>query len=272
MIKMIALDLDNTLLTSEKTISKANETVLKELHNKGVKVVLCTGRPINAIWPLIEQLDLLQDEDFTITFNGALVVHNRDKAELAKSGVDKAHWQALHEFAQKIGAPLDILDFEQVYSITDLKHSLYEDQFHGQLKFDHLPFADLDDQKLYSKAVICDRPELLDEYETKFTPELKQSYHIVRSQPHIMEFLAPDMDKVVGLGKLLEHFGWNFSNLMTFGDASNDLGMIEHAKVGVAMANASDEVKNVSDAITLSNDDDGVAAFLKRKDTQALFK
>ena len=54
MIKMIALDMDNTLLNSQKEISPRNEAVLKRLHEQGIKIVLCTGRPINAIWPYIE--------------------------------------------------------------------------------------------------------------------------------------------------------------------------------------------------------------------------
>ena len=65
MIKMIALDLDNTLLNSDKEISARNERVLKALHDRGVHVVLCTGRPINAIWPYIEQLGLTRPDDFT---------------------------------------------------------------------------------------------------------------------------------------------------------------------------------------------------------------
>lgn len=89
---MVALDLDGTLLTSDKTISQGNEQALKAIHDEGVKVVLCTGRPINAIWRFIEQLGLTEDTDYTITFNGALVVHNNDKAELAKSGIQKLIW------------------------------------------------------------------------------------------------------------------------------------------------------------------------------------
>lgn len=58
MIKLVALDLDNTLLTNDKKISKTNEQALKAISAKGVKVVLCTGRPINAIWHYIEQLGL----------------------------------------------------------------------------------------------------------------------------------------------------------------------------------------------------------------------
>ncbi|WP_283679449.1 Cof-type HAD-IIB family hydrolase [Lentilactobacillus sp. Marseille-Q4993] len=272
MIKMIALDLDNTLLTSDKTISKVNESALKKLHEQGIKVVLCTGRPINAIWHFIEQLGLTEAADFTITFNGALVIHNQDKQALAKSGMKKDDLVALHDFAQANDTPLDVLNFEQAYSITDLKKSIYEDQFNGRLHFDHMTFADLPDDQLYSKAILSAVKEELDGYVAKLPDNLYQQYHIVRSQPHILEFLAAGMDKKVGLSHLLDHFGWDFSNLMAFGDAENDHGMIEAAGVGVAMANASDEIKAVANETTLSNDEDGVAAFVEKEATQKLFK
>ena len=85
MIKMVALDLDGTLLTSDKKISQRNEAILKQLHHDGIKIVLCTGRPINAIWKYIEQLGLTNVDDYTITFNGALVIQNVGHAELFRS-------------------------------------------------------------------------------------------------------------------------------------------------------------------------------------------
>lgn len=89
MIKMVALDLDNTLLNSNKEISQRNERVLKQLHQQGIKVVLCTGRPINAIWPYIEQLGLTDPEDYTITFNGGLVINNESREHLFELGMKK---------------------------------------------------------------------------------------------------------------------------------------------------------------------------------------
>ena len=79
---MVALDLDNTLLNSNKEISQRNEHVLKQLHQEGIKVVLCTGRPINAIWPYIEQLGLTDSDDYTVTFNGGLVINNESREHL----------------------------------------------------------------------------------------------------------------------------------------------------------------------------------------------
>ncbi len=67
---------------------------------KGVKVVLCTGRPINAIWHYIEQLGLTNDDDFTITFNGALVINNTSREALAKQGLTKTDLVPLHEFCE----------------------------------------------------------------------------------------------------------------------------------------------------------------------------
>lgn len=263
MIKMVALDLDGTLLTSDKTISKTNEAVLKRIHEAGIKVVLCTGRPINAIWRFIEQLGLTEAGDYTITFNGALVVHNNDKKELAKSGMKKAALVPLHNFVEAQQAPLDVLDFQQVYPLTDLKPSMYKQQFKGNIDFVPKSFDELAVSDAYSKAVVCDQPELLDQYQANIDEQLKRDYHIVRSQPQIMEFLAPQMDKVVGLKALLDHFDMDFSNLMAFGDAENDLGMITHAKIGVVMENGQEPVKQAGDVVTGNNDEDGVAQYVR---------
>jgi len=96
MIKMIALDLDETLLNTDKTISEENAATLRKLHEAGIKVVLCTGRPINAIWGYLEQLGLTTSEDYTITFNGALVIQNATKEALAQSGLSKHDFQPLN--------------------------------------------------------------------------------------------------------------------------------------------------------------------------------
>lgn len=116
----------------------------------------------------------------------------------------------------------------------------------------------------YSKAIVSDQPELLDKYQAAMDDTLRSQYHIVRSQPQIMEFLAPGMDKVVGLKALLDHFDMDFSNLVAFGDAENDLGMIKNAEIGVVMENGQEPVKKAGDVITGNNDEDGVAQFVHK--------
>ena len=125
MIKMIALDLDNTLLDSQKRISERNTKVLRRLHENGIKVVLCTGRPINAIWNYIEQLGLTQDEDFTINFNGGLVVNNVTKKPLFSRGLNADELKLVYDFAHENNYSLDFLYFERVYEIIDMPRSVY---------------------------------------------------------------------------------------------------------------------------------------------------
>ncbi|MCH5462332.1 HAD family phosphatase [Lactobacillus sp. LC28-10] len=261
MIKLVALDLDNTLLTNDKKISQVNELTLKKLATTGVKIVLCTGRPINAIWHYIEQLGLTGADDYTITFNGALVINNTSRDVLAKQGLSKTDLVPLHDFCKANGFPMDILDFEQVYPVTDLVKSIYT--LGGGIKFNPMTFDELPDH-LYAKVVAAQKPAELDQMIAALTPELHEKYHIARSQPHILEFLSPTTDKAAGLHALLQHFGWDESNLMAFGDAENDAGMLKAASVGVAMANAIPEITALTQYHTGTNEEDGVAEFVNQ--------
>ena len=85
MIRLIAIDLDGTLLQDDKTISERNKRVLKEVKRRGMKVVICTGRPLKAIEHILQELQLLDDEDYSITFNGGLVQKNASGEILAKT-------------------------------------------------------------------------------------------------------------------------------------------------------------------------------------------
>lgn len=262
MIKVVALDLDNTLLNSNKEISAQNERVLKQLHAKGIHVVLCTGRPINAIWPLIEQLGLTTPDDYTITFNGGLVINNVSKERLFELGMSRDDLRPLLKFANEEKIPLDILDFDRVYELSDVPRSIYKAVLKN-IEFRDIKGANLPDTT-YSKAIIATPAEKLTPIIKQLPAELKEKYHAVQSQPMIMEFLPPKVNKMVGLQALLKHFGLDFSNLMTFGDADNDFEMIQAAAQGIVMANGLPQVKKVATAITDSNDDDGVATYCEK--------
>ncbi|QZN93533.1 Cof-type HAD-IIB family hydrolase [Limosilactobacillus panis] len=262
MIKMIALDLDNTLLNSNKEISPRNEAVLKKLHQQGIHVVLCTGRPINAIWPYIEQLGLTDSDDYTITFNGGLVINNRTKDHLYEMGMDKHDLAPLLHFVNVHHIPLNVLDFDQVFELNDFPGSIYRSVLKN-IKFRNIKATQLPEET-FSKAVMAISPKKLTPIIKKLPAELKKHYHAVQSQAMIMEFLPIGVNKAAGLKVLLKHFGDGFSNLMSFGDADNDLEMIKAARQGIVMANGLPAVKKVATAITDTNDDDGVATYCER--------
>lgn len=264
MIKMIALDMDNTLLNSQKEISQRNEQVLKRLHKQGIKVVLCTGRPINAIWPYIEQLGLTTADDYTITFNGGLVVNNQTRNALSEHGITKDKLQAVFVFAKQHDFSLDVLDFDRVYEIMDMPRSIYKTILKN-IEFEDADFSDLSgDDHVYAKAIMAIPAEKMSREVLPSVPdELKKQVNVVQSQPMVLEFLPNGVNKSVGLAALLQHYGWGFENLMTFGDADNDYEMIRDADDGVVMANGLASVKKIADHLTAANDEDGVAVYLE---------
>lgn len=261
LIKMVALDLDNTLLNSQKQISPRNTRDLRKLHQQGVKIVLCTGRPINAIWPYIEQLGLTKPGDYTITYNGGLVVNNQSKAVLSHLDFSLSDLQPLFKYFHDHDLPLDLLDFDRVYEITDEPRSIYKTVVKN-IEFVDRSFAKLPNHP-YAKAVLATDPPVVLKVKNNLPASIKKAYHVVQSQAMILEFLPRQVNKAAGLKPLLAHFQMNFDNLMTFGDADNDIEMIQAAGCGVVMANGLPEVKAVANAQTDSNDDDGVATYLE---------
>jgi len=260
MITTIALDLDNTLLTSDKTISPKTEAVLKQLHAAGKRIVLCTGRPIKAIQPFLAQLALDQPNDYAITFNGGLVQQNVTGDVLARNSVTKADIQPLYDYAVANHFPLDVIDLKQVYSLVELGKSPYETFMNGLLPFHDVHFTDLPADDQFGKVVSA--YEDVASIQAHLPQAVTDKFHVVPSRRNLLEYLPAGTDKSAGLKALLAHFGEDFSNLMAFGDEENDLGMLKAAKVGVAMANAIPAVKAATTDATLSNDDDGVAVFL----------
>lgn len=268
MTKLIALDLDNTLLNSQKEISPRNTAALKKLHEEGVKVVLCTGRPINAIWSYIEQLGLTDPDDFTITFNGGLVINNVTKNPLFQLGMAYDKLKMVYDYAKAGHFPMNVLNFSEVFEMTGMDTPSYYSHVIHNIGYHKEAFEKLPKDQLYSKIIMSAQPEVLDRAEQNVPALLKKDYHVTRSQPVVLEFLPPKADKALGLEKLLQHFKMSFADLMTFGDGDNDLGMTRSAVkgqgVGVAMANAIDEMKRVANAHTSTNDDDGVAEYLAK--------
>ncbi|MBM7543896.1 Cof subfamily protein (haloacid dehalogenase superfamily) [Weissella beninensis] len=263
-IKLIGLDLDGTLLTSNKTITAKTTLVLKQLHAKGYHIAIMTGRPIAAIGPFIEQLGLTGPEDYSLTFNGALVLNNVTRKSIAKLTTTKAALAPLHDWLKEHHYPMDILDFDQNWQMAQMgERSVYASIMKAPLLFEYVPFSALPDRHDYAKAVVATTQPRVDQLVDTLPTAIKAQFHIVRSQPQILEFLQPILDKRVGVQALTEYFQLTPENVMVFGDAENDLGMFDYAKYPVAMANGTREAKAAAVYVTpTTNDEDGIANFL----------
>ena len=258
-IKLIALDLDGTLLTSEKKISARNLAALKAAQEQGIKIVLTTGRPLKAMELFLNELGVANQEDeYTITFNGGLVQRNTgeilDKTVFAYDDVAR-----IFEETEKLGLPLDAICEGTVYQIQSDHESLYA-KFNPALTFVPVAFEDLSSQMTYNKCVTAFAQEPLDAAIQQISPELFDQYEIFKSRELLLEWSPKNVHKATGLAKLIKHLGIDQSQVMACGDEANDLSMIEWAGLGVAMQNAVPAVKAVANVITpMTNDEEAVA-------------
>ncbi|MFT8916731.1 MAG: Cof-type HAD-IIB family hydrolase [Oenococcus sp.] len=259
-IKLVALDLDNTLLNGQSRISPRNERVLKQLHANGMKVVLTTGRPIKGILPFIKQLELTDDEDYSINFNGGLVERNSDRKVIFSRYITKDDIRPINQLAQEMRFPLDGITIDRAFSVIDIRKSGYQSFIGDLMPFTDVTFAALPEKKFFKFVSQTDAAQV---QAIQNATQSNLDLTIVKSRPNLLEFLPNGVNKSLGLGKLLDHFGWTFENVMSFGDEENDLPMIKAAGVGVAMENAIPSVKAVSNATTKNNLEDGVAVFLE---------
>ena len=250
MIKLIAIDLDGTLLNDKKEVTPRNKEVLARAKAQGVKIVICTGRPLRAIRPYLEELSLKEPGDYSITFNGGLVQKN-ETGEIIS-------------VAEDLNLPLDVVSEEIVLSLpTSAAHpSIY-----GSLNplLDCRPFAvaDLDESMLYNKAVIAYHQEVLDPKIPEISSEIREKYEIIKSRNNLLEFMPKGITKAYGISLLAQDLGIKQEEVMAIGDEENDLPMIRYAGIGVAMANAVPIIKEAADVVTVSNQEDGVAAVIE---------
>lgn len=263
-IKLIALDLDGTLLTTDKKISEENLAALKAAQQQGVKVVLTTGRPLKAMEFFLHELGTDgQADEYTITFNGGLVQRNTgeilDKTVFAYDDVAR-----IYEETEKLGLPLDAIDGGLVYQIQSDQTSLYA-EFNPALNIESIAFEDLSSQITYNKCVTAFAQEPLDVAIPHISPELFDQYEIFKSREMLLEWSPKNVHKATGLEKLIAHLGIDKSQVMACGDEANDLSMIAWAGLGVAMQNAVSEVKEVAEVVTpMTNDEDAVAWAIRK--------
>ena len=121
MIKLIAIDLDGTLLTDDKKISDKNKTVLTQAKEQGVKVVICTGRPLFAIEPYLDRLELRDEGDYSITFNGSSVQKNDTGETLLAHSLSFDEVSRVANVMMSLNLPLDIISVDTVIHLETAK-------------------------------------------------------------------------------------------------------------------------------------------------------
>lgn len=237
-IKLIALDMDGTLLNEEKEISEANRQAIKDAEAKGIHVVISTGRSMATLRDLAKSLSL---SSYLVTVNGSEIWD--EHGELVERNIvhnDLMTWMYDLSKTHKTG-----------YWATSTERVFFDEMPEDLSAYQWLKFGyEIKDDKV--------RETILNELRSR------EAFEITNSSPTNIEVNAIGINKAKGIEKVCSLLSISMENVMACGDSMNDIAMIKEAGLGIAMGNAQDIVKEAADWVTASNDEDGVAAAIKK--------
>ncbi len=262
--KIIALDLDGTLTNSEKKITPKTKEAIFRIQEKGVKVVLASGRPTPGVIPLAEELRLQDYGSYILSFNGGKIINCKTKEAVYNQVLPRKIIKEI--YAEALLQDAGIITYEDDAIIAGNGIDKYCEIEAGINK---LPIKEVDDFVDYinfdvNKCLLTGHGEHMARVERNFAKRFGTVLNVYRSEPFFVEIMPKGIDKAQSLEKLLNKLGFTRAELICCGDGFNDLSMIKYAGLGVAMSNAQDEVKQAADFITKSNDEDGVAYVIEK--------
>ena len=260
MIKLVAIDMDGTLLNSKKELLEETKQYFKNFHNKNTEtlLVLCTGRPESGIRPYLKDLGYLEENHYIISQNGANIYESQTGKRVMDAFVDSAAIQKWIELGKKHGISVMGAGVDYYYSFDEDPTEWMEFDVKlvsGKLK--RIPTEESLNTDFY-KILLMGDEEQLNEFETFIPQEWRDEFYVVRSQKYLVEVLTKGVNKAFGLEKLAQKLNIQPSEIAAVGDAANDIEMLEYAGLAIAMGNASEEVKAVSDIVTDTNENNGV--------------
>lgn len=264
-IRLLALDLDGTLTNSEKKISEGNREALFAAMRQGVRIVLASGRPLLGMRRLSEELRLSENGGFLLAFNGGQIIDCKTGTAVFEARLPREVIPELERTAAELSVPLISYDAEHIYSATPDARYVRQESFCCSApvwKTDSLSAVFSEEGP--PKVIAADEPERLLRAAQIFRNRFGERLNIFFSERYFLEITPRGVDKAAGLSRLADYLGLSEKEMMAMGDGMNDVPMMRCAGWAVAMGNAFPEVKREADAVTESNDEDGVARAVER--------
>ncbi|MCY6958913.1 Cof-type HAD-IIB family hydrolase [Clostridium brassicae] len=293
MYRMIAIDMDGTLLRKDKSISHVTYEAIQKAKEKGVKIVLSTGRPVQGVSEALNFLDLNNKNTYIVSCSGALVqcasgeiisennlsfdevnyLYNLSK-ELNINLNAVTHNNFLtpsFNFTTEVEAymtnmPVKVVDFENLDESIPINRIAFineTESFINRLK-NILKYKKVDLKYDLQNISLSNKNDSLFSNKENLPKELYKKFTVLKPTSNTLEILNKNVNKGTGVASLAEKLGIKKEDIICIGDSGNDIHMLQYAGLGVAMGNAFPEVKSIADYVTLSNEEDGVAHVINK--------
>ena len=258
MIKLVATDIDGTILIPEGEFTQSVKDCVNRLCQKGVKIVLVTGRMNAAATRIAKDLNLNTP---VVSYQGGLIVENGKK--LYERYLTESQTERILAWAKQEKIHINLYNDDILYSETEC----YEVQrYCNNLHTEHTikTFCEIKKDKINKLlAIDYSNPERIDKYE-KELPLLFPDLYIVKSTPYFLEFSNPEASKKCAVEFLQRYWNLKKEEILTIGDQNNDIALLQAGGLKIAMGNATEELKKEADYITDSVFEDGFVKAMEK--------
>lgn len=262
--RLLILDIDGTLTNSQKEITPHTLKSLLQLQATGVKLVLASGRPTYGIVPLAKELQMDHFGGYILAYNGGKIIDAQSMEVIYEDILPQHLVPALHSAAREAGATILTYRNESIITEEPTNRYVEYESFLTKMTIERVEnFCQAVDYNPDKCLIVGEADDIIPLIE-RLNSSYAEYLSAYRSEPFFLEVVPKGIDKALSLKRLFAHIGCTEADVAAAGDGFNDLSMIQLAGFGVAMANAQEPVKEAANYITLSNDEDGVAAMVER--------
>lgn len=261
--KLIAVDLDGTLLTSTNTISEKSKESIEKVLDAGHKVVIITGRDFFGSIKVARELFDRHEGGLVASSNGALVFDLAKDKPIINHTIPREVVKEMIAYGKSLG--LDYLIYHDNKILAEKDDAYDLDFLSKKNKLEVEIIEDLADNLDFdlNKLLFSAQPSLIEKVKSDFEEQFKGKVNPIHSMPQFLDCMPAGIHKGRSLLEIADFYGIDHKDTLAFGDEINDETMIEMAGIGIAMANASDYIKNLADDICPTNDDDGISLYLE---------
>lgn len=274
MIKAILLDIDGTLTNDNKVITPKTREALLKAQSAGIKLAIASGRPEKGLYKYARELEMDKNHGIFICYNGARVV------DCQSGDVLFSHTMTACE-AKEVLRHVSKFEVTPVVTNGDYMHT--SNVYGCMIEYKGKPFNVIEYECRGNGYLLCEQKSLADwvnfpveKILTAGHPDYLQAHYKEMQAPFsdklncmftadwYFEYTAKGIDKGKAIDIAFKKLGITSDQMIAFGDAQNDMSMLKYVGIGVAMGNATDEVKAIANEVTLDNNSDGIAQSLYR--------
>ena len=255
MIKLIASDIDETIIRDDQIVPERNKEAIKQAIEKGVIVMLATGRGPYEIFDIPEQAGVIADDRYVICCNGAVTMNVKTKEIIDVVDMDFSYARDIFNFAYENDLTFYIYTLDEKYGLNLSDDTIVAEKHIKIIDTDNIDF--LEEETILKTIIKNKNMNYLQGLEVDIARITNYELEITYSSNMYMEINARGVNKAVALKKVCDYYNISMENVLAIGDNYNDVAMLEAAGTSVAVKNARLQVKESADYIAFHDNNEG---------------